>query len=295
LRQAAIDRELGAGEFRWRGGEVSRIEGFSDAVFAFAMTLLVVSLEVPRTYEDLLATMRGFPAFGVCFALLLLVWHAHYTFFRRYGLEDLRTIVLNAILLFLVVFYVYPLKFMFTYLIDSLLGLGPGMKDVMTRGEAHSLLLIYGGGFVALFLMLTLLYDHAWRSRRRLHLDELERFDTLSSRQHYALSACVGLLSVAIAAIGGERGSFWAGMSYFLLGPVAGTHGAIRGRKRRRLERAMDSRRGGVANGLRASGSASGEAGTDSAQLVDAEDPRGRQIRRADPRVETPGAEESPA
>ncbi|HET7693717.1 MAG TPA: hypothetical protein VFM44_11580, partial [Gemmatimonadota bacterium] len=135
LRQSAIDRELGVQDgFRWRGGDVSRIEGFSDA---------------------------------------------HYTFFRRYGLEDLRTIVLNSILLFLIVFYVYPLKFMFSYLIDSLLGFGPGMAGVMTRSEARALLLIYGGGFVAMFATLTLLYDHAWRCRDRLELDEVERFDTL--------------------------------------------------------------------------------------------------------------------
>ncbi|HYO47944.1 MAG TPA: TMEM175 family protein [Gemmatimonadota bacterium] len=74
LRQAAIARELGAGsDFRWRGGEVSRIEGFSDAVFAFAVTLLVVALEVPESFDDLLRTIRGFPTFGVCFALLLLI------------------------------------------------------------------------------------------------------------------------------------------------------------------------------------------------------------------------------
>ncbi|HET6637204.1 MAG TPA: TMEM175 family protein [Gemmatimonadota bacterium] len=239
LRQSVIDRELGTGDFRLRGGEVSRIEGFSDAVFAFAMTLLVVSLEVPRSYAELLETIQGFPAFGVCFALLLLVWHAHYTFFRRYGLEDLRTIVLNAILLFLVVFYVYPLKFMFSYLIDSLLGFGPGMAEDMTRADARSLLLIYGGGFVAMFLTLTLLYDHAWRRREPLGLDELERFDTLTSRQHYALSATVGVLSISIAAIGGEGSPFWAGMSYFLLGPAAGLHGALRGRKRARIGNPM--------------------------------------------------------
>jgi len=36
--------------FRWRGTHVSRIEGFTDAVFAFAVTLLVVALEVPHTF-----------------------------------------------------------------------------------------------------------------------------------------------------------------------------------------------------------------------------------------------------
>lgn len=181
-----------------------------------------------------MGTMRGFPAFGVCFALLLLIWYAHYMFFRRYGLEDLTTIVLNAILLFLVLFYVYPLKFMFSALIESAFGLGSSSGWMDDPEPARTVLLVYGGGFVAVFLTLASLYHHAWRCRDRLGLDALERFDTRTSLQHYALSAMVGVLSISISAIGGTGASFWAGMSYFLLGPVGGIHGSLRGRRRRR-------------------------------------------------------------
>jgi hypothetical protein len=76
--------------------EVTRLEGFSDAVFGFAITLLVVSLEVPATYDALLATFRGPPAFAITFALLLLVWHEHHTFFRHFGLQDGLTIWLSG-------------------------------------------------------------------------------------------------------------------------------------------------------------------------------------------------------
>src|SRR5262249_84666 len=51
--------------FRWRGGEITRLEGFTDAVFAFAVTLLVVSLEVPQTFEEPILAMKGFVAFAI--------------------------------------------------------------------------------------------------------------------------------------------------------------------------------------------------------------------------------------
>ena len=69
--------------FRHRGHEIRRIEAFSDAVFAFAVTLLIVSLEVPKSFEELMVTMRGFFAFGVSFVLLMMIWYEQNIFFSQ--------------------------------------------------------------------------------------------------------------------------------------------------------------------------------------------------------------------
>src|ERR1051326_6106757 len=123
LKNLAQEHGIGVEkDFRWRAGEITRLEGFSDAVFAFAVTLLVVSLEVPHTFDELLDAMRGFAAFALCFAMLSQVWFHHYRYFRRYGLQDTFTVALNSVLLFVVLFYVYPLKFVFTTLVGEVTG-----------------------------------------------------------------------------------------------------------------------------------------------------------------------------
>ncbi|HMC81666.1 MAG TPA: TMEM175 family protein [Candidatus Polarisedimenticolia bacterium] len=238
LRERALRRGSG-GEpgFRWRGGEVSRIEGFSDAVFAFAVTLLVVSLEVPHTFDELLRVMRGFPAFGLCFALLILIWHEHYRFFRRYGLSDTYTITLNAALLFVVLFYIYPLKFLFTLLIDEVFGLNAdASRSPIGNGQAVTLLTIYSLGFLAVFLVLFLLHLHAYRRRSQLELDELEIFDTRSSLQYNLIFIGVALLSVAMVRSPFPAGAGWV---YFLLGPACTLHGRLRGGQRSRLRQGL--------------------------------------------------------
>ncbi len=96
-----------------RRHDISRLEAFSDAVFGFALALLVVSSQPPTSYAELMDRMIGAVPFACCFALLVWIWYEHNAFFRRYGLQDGFTILLNSVLLFVVLLYVYPLKFIF--------------------------------------------------------------------------------------------------------------------------------------------------------------------------------------
>ena len=246
IREALSKKEPAERDgFRLRGrGEVSRVEALSDGVIAFAITLLVVSLEVPRTFDELLVTMHGFLAFAITFAVLFHVWTVQYRFFRRYALNDNFTIWMTALLLFVVLFYVYPLKFVWTFIVNALLGFAStvetsaGRAEPVVRGEqVPTMLAVYGLGFAAVFAIFALLYLHAHRRRAALGLNELERFDTLSSLQENALMSLIGLLSVAVALTRSARLMTLAGLTYWLIGPVMYAHGYARGRARKRLER----------------------------------------------------------
>src|SRR5437763_13273163 len=92
--------------FRHRAHEVTRVEAISDVVFGFAISLLVVSLEVPKTYAQMMETLRGFLPFAVCFWIFIDIWFEHRKFFKRYALEDDLTLFLNTSLLFVILFYV---------------------------------------------------------------------------------------------------------------------------------------------------------------------------------------------
>lgn len=215
--------------FRWRGGEITRLEAFCDVVFGFALTLLVVSLEVPRSYSEMMAAMQGFLPFAICFAQLVMIWLAHYRFSRRFGLEDPYTVFLNIVLLFLVLFYVYPLKFVFALVFSQLTG-GEVARGVGWR-EAAVLMRIYAVGFTAVFLLFALMYTHAYKLRSELELNPLEVLQTQFAIRENVIMVAVGMVSFALS----YKNPGWAGWWYFVLGPALGIHGAIYGKRARRL------------------------------------------------------------
>jgi uncharacterized membrane protein len=221
--------------FRWRAGEITRLEAFCDVIFGFAITLLVVSLEVPHTYAELMADMRGFLPFAACFAQLAMIWRTHYRFSRRYGLEDPYTVFLNVVLLFLVLFYVYPLKFVFTLLFAEITG--TDVSGNMGWHEASVLMRIYAAGFAAVFLLFVLLYAHAYRLRRELGLNPVEALETRFSMQENALLALVGVSSFLVA----FKSPGWAGWVYLAIGPLLAAHGSIFGKRVRLLAESQRS------------------------------------------------------
>ena len=220
--------------FQWRGTEVSRVEGLTDAVFGFAVTLLVVALEVPNTFDGLMNVMRGFPAFVICFTLLMLFWNAHFRFHRRYGLNDAWSRVITMGILVLVLFFVYPLKFLFTMLTVQIFGLDlVDAPSLDTIAQVRQLYVIYGVGFAGVWGLYALLYAQAWRCRVALALTDVELIYTRASLYENLIYVGVCLLSIVLAL---AAHNYWLpGMVYFLLGPLQAFNGWWFGRKAERL------------------------------------------------------------
>ncbi len=229
--------------FRSRSHEVSRIEAFSDVVFGFSLTLLVVSLEVPHTFTDLLADMRGFIPFAVCFAIFALVWWQHHNFFRRYGLDDGITATLNFVLLFVMLFYTYPLKFLFTGMFGQL----AGTADVSGKTihwiepqQGSTLMIIYGLGYATVYLVFVLLYCNALRQREELELNRVEVFDTYTTMMESGLQLGLGVSCALLSAILPTNQAGLAGFVFFLIPVGLSLIGMTRGKGRRKLLAAME-------------------------------------------------------
>jgi uncharacterized membrane protein len=208
-RMEAVD----SAGFRLRGRDVARFEGLTDGVFALAVTLLIVSTEVPRSFDELMKVVKALPAFAVCFAYLMWLWATHHTMCRRYGLNDRTMIVLNSVLLFVVLYYVYPLKFLYGVVMGQVWG---GPRATLTDVQAAQLFVMYGAGFASVALVYVLMYAHALRQRERLGLNALEVVITKECIARMAALMGVALCSVVLALALSGRWVAVAGWVYAL-------------------------------------------------------------------------------
>ncbi len=201
--------------FRLRGEQMTRIETFTDAAFAFALTLLVISIDsIPSSVSALINLMRGIPAFLFSFALLMWFWHAHHIWSKRYGLDDTPTIWLSAALVFCILVFVYPLKFLYVIMMAWLSeGTLVTSLEPITQLDLRNAFIIYGIGFTVTCLILAAHYCYAWLQRKRLALNPLELLMTCHSIIVWCIPATLGIISISIAILA-TPGNTWPGMLY---------------------------------------------------------------------------------
>jgi uncharacterized membrane protein len=215
-------------EFRYRGIEPGRLENFSDACFALAITLLLISTSPPSSFIQVKKFVWEIIPFGLCITLVLMIWHQHFIFFYRYGLRDTKVLVMNGLFLVIVLFYVYPLKFLTRAILLPLTAIFDAedfhleLRQIYGGGSMDELMIIYGLGAAAVFLVMALLYRYALNKAEQLGLSEIEKFDTKTSMQANVLMASIPLISVIIAmSIQSPNWSgLLSGLSYFLYSPA---------------------------------------------------------------------------
>jgi len=205
--------------FRIRGAQPTRLDAFVDAAFAFAVTLLIVSIgRVPESAEALGHAMRGVPAFAASFLLLARLWLSHRNWSRRYGIEDRTSLRLSLALVFVVLVYVYPLR-MVAQLLFGLVSGGWLVEQTPAVRTLEGLRIVYatfGIGFGVAGAIFGLLYRHALVQADALGLSAAERIRTRRSVERYVILVGVALLSLALAFLLPIE---WAKSSWYIAAP----------------------------------------------------------------------------
>ncbi|TRX49327.1 DUF1211 domain-containing protein [Fulvivirga sp. M361] len=216
--------------FQPRGTGQDRLESLSDGVFSLAIALLVLSSSTPSNYNTLLDSLANILPFAVTITLIIRIWIQHVLYFYYYGFKDNVVLALNVFLLFLILIYVYPLKFLFvvffqilgTLLFENSANMPYIMSQTLSGSDGTGLMIIFGIGGCLIYGIYALLYWHAYRSKQYLKLAAEECHFTLTHMYINIGKCAVPLFSVilSIFAVGGEYAFPLAGFCYLLLIPV---------------------------------------------------------------------------
>lgn len=192
----------------------SRVIGLSDGIFAFAATLMVVDVGTTLNLNQLDIQIPSFVSFGIAFFVMMLLWKAHYNFFQRTKYLDNTLITINTFLLFTILFYLFPLKTFLNSIIQ---------QKALSVDKLSQLFILYGLGFVLIFLCFSLLYFWAYKK----DASNKQRLKLLFYYRHFGIFVITGLISVLLAYFKVGLGIGFPGFVYATLGPTCFINGVL--------------------------------------------------------------------
>ena len=169
------------------GMSPTRLEAFSDGVFAIAITLLVLDIHVPDPTETAsLAAALGdqwptYVAYAVSFLTIGIIWINHHAMIRRLAAVDHGILILNLLLLLFVALLPFTTALMAAYLRE-------------TSGE-HLAAAIYSGSCLLMGVAFALVNRHALVARPDLLATPVSD----ARRRAILMRAVVGVAPYAIA------------------------------------------------------------------------------------------------
>ena len=215
LTQAFLDscpRDKG---YIMRGEAMTRIETFVDAAFAFAFTMLIISVdEIPKSVSELFNTSRDIPAFLVSCAQIGAIWYAHSIFSRRYGLQDGRTVILSLCLVMLVLIFIYPLKLVFMGFFSWISGgyLSSGLSS-MSQGQLADLFVYFALGLLSYAIISFLMLKNVLKQADIIRLTSYERYACQTEVYYWLIYVFISLISILLAK---TLNGMWVTLSGFI-------------------------------------------------------------------------------
>src|SRR5216110_2322693 len=222
--------------FRLRGMEMTRLETFIDAAFAFAISMLVIAAQqIPDNIQALLTAFKNVPTFICSIAVLGIYWRGHWLWSRRYGLEDGVSILISWMMIVTMLIFIYPLKAIFGAMWNFLSNgqLGQPFSLHTTESQARTIFAIYAVGLIAISAEILLLNLRAWQLREPLRLNALEELVTRGELTGWSIPVSVGFVSLVFALTFPAEQIQWSGWVYFLMAILVRVHRFLHKRRLR--------------------------------------------------------------
>ena len=206
---------------RLRGLAMTRIEMFADAAFAFAVTLLVISVDVPRSFDEMVIALKSIPVFLFASAQIFIFWLAHRNWSRVYGLDDRAAVVLTLLLVVSLLVMVFPLRIVYGFgASDITNGWIPQpfpLESTLWTDQIRLIFIMLGVSWAWLAGIVVAMFAYVLKQRDRLDLNDRELRNANAYIWVFSILGLSGVLSIVIAATVPGEWVVLAGYQYFLL------------------------------------------------------------------------------